>query len=150
VGPLAVGDVAPSVPGISFDDGPVGVLFYKVTCSTSQLAAPTVRAFAEHAPGRVLGIGQDPVPKLERFTDEYDMGIASIEDPPPYALSDAYGIEAVPTLFLIGAEGRVLDRQVGWDREGFNRIADALARSNGVPSFVVSTPDDGLPVSKPG
>ncbi len=62
--PLQVGDVAPPISGIGFGDGPVGLFFYKVTCPTCQMAAPPMHAFERAYPGRVLGIGQDPDPKL--------------------------------------------------------------------------------------
>jgi len=148
--PLAVGEVAPSVPGVSLDRGPVGLLFYKVTCPTCALTAPKVRAFEDAVPGRVIGIGQDPVDALQRFTSEHDMGIASIEDAPPYPLSNAFGVVSVPTLFLVGQDGRVLESIGAWDREGFNRVAATLADLAGVVPFEVSTPDDGLPAFKPG
>ncbi|HEX7248740.1 MAG TPA: redoxin domain-containing protein [Actinomycetota bacterium] len=148
--PLQAGDVAPSIEGVAFGDGPRGLFFYKVTCPTCQLAAPVMEAFEREFPGSVVGIGQDPMPKLERFTEEHDMGIASIEDPPPYVISDAYAIESVPTLFLVDDDGRVADSVGAWDRDGFNRVAASLARLTGADPLVVSTPDDGRPPFKPG
>jgi thiol-disulfide isomerase/thioredoxin len=148
--PLRVDDVAPEVAGVELGDGPVGLFFYKVTCPTCQMAAPTMQAFEDAFPGRVIGIGQDPEEKLELFTEEYRMGIASVVDAPPYEVSDAYAVESVPTLYLIGGDGRVLDSVGAWDREGFNRVAATLADLMGSSPVVVSTPDDGLPDFKPG
>ena len=147
--PLTVGDVAPEVPGVG-GDGPVGLFFYKVTCPTCQMAAPPMAGFERAFPGRVIGIGQDPEADLERFTEEYEMGIASIEDPPPYAISDAYAVESVPTLYLVGDDGRVLEAVGAWDRDGFNHVAATLARLTGADPVLVSTPDDGRPPFKPG
>ena len=146
--PLKVGDAAPSVPGID-GSGAVALFFYKVTCPTCQLAAPTMAAFERAFPGRALGIGQDPEPSLERFADEHGMGIASIEDAPPYPISDAYEVESVPTLYLVD-DGRVLESVPAWDRDGFNRVAAHLAELTGTEPVVVSTPDDGRPDFKPG
>ena len=148
--PLEPGDVAPAVPGVAFGDAPVGLFFYKVTCPTCQMAAPTMRRFDEAFPGRVIGVGQDPVSALERFSDEHDMGIASIEDSHPYRTSDAYGVGSVPTLFLVGDDGRVLESVAGWDRAGFNHVAATLAELTGSDAALVSTPDDGRPDFKPG
>ena len=148
--PLQVGDVAPEVPGIEFGDGPRGLFFYKVTCPTCQMAAPTMRAFDRAFPERVVGIGQDPVSKLERFSERFDMGISSVEDAPPYVVSDAYRIESVPTLYLVGSDGRVLESVGAWDRDGFNRVAATLAELTGAEPVLVSTPDDGRPDFKPG
>lgn len=148
--PLQIGDVAPEVPGVEFGDGPVGLFFYKVTCPTCQMAASPTGRFERSFPGRVVGIGQDPEPDLTRFTHEYELGIRSLEDAPPYPISDAYAVESVPTLFLVGNDGHVLDSVGAWDRDGFNRVASRLADLTGGESVVVSTPDDGLPDFKPG
>lgn len=148
--PLQVGDVAPEIQAVDFGDGPVGLFFYKVTCPTCQLAAPTMRHFERAFPGRVVGVGQDPEPELARFTKEHEMGIASVEDAPPYPVSDAYAVESVPTLYLVGADGRVVEAVGAWDRDGFNHVASMLAELTGGEPVLVSTPDDGRPDFKPG
>jgi hypothetical protein len=148
--PLQVGDVAPEVPAVEFGDGPVGLFFYKVTCPTCQMAAPTMGHFEAAFPGRVVGVGQDPEPDLARFSEEHEMGIASVEDAPPYRVSDAYGVESVPTLYLVGADARVVEAVGAWDRDGFNRVASMLAELTGGEPVLVSTPDDGRPDFKPG
>jgi hypothetical protein len=147
--PLAVGDAAPPIPGVSFGDGPVALFFYKVTCPTCQLSAPTMAAFERVAPGRAYGVGQDPRPDLDRFSGAYSIGIRSVEDAPPYPVSDAYEIVSVPTLYLID-DGVVAYVVGAWEREGFNRVAAAIARAVGAEFVPVSTPDDGLPAFKPG
>jgi hypothetical protein len=147
---LSVGEVAPEIPGVAFGDGPVGLFFYKVTCPVCRLAAPTMAPLEAAHPGRVVGIGQDPVRDLARFSEATGLSIASIEDAPPYPVSDAYGVESVPTLFLVGDDGRVADAVGAWDRDGFNRVAAGLAEGLGAEPVVVSTPADGLPAFKPG
>ncbi len=148
--PIAVGEQAPPVPGVPFGDGPIGLLFYKVTCPTCQLAAPKADAFERAYPGRVIGIGQDPPEALEAFASEFGMGLRTIPDLPPYEVSNAYGIEFVPTLVLVGADGGVLESVGAWDREGFNRVSRRLAELTGAEPAVVSDPGDGLPAFKPG
>jgi len=147
---LQVRDVAPEIPGVEFADAPLGLFFYKVTCPTCQVAAPTMRHFERAFPGRVVGIGQDPEPELARFTQEFGMGIASVEDVPPYPVSDAYAVESVPTLYLVGPDGRLVEAVGAWERDGFNRVAMTLAELTGAEPVVVSTPDDGRPDFKPG
>ena len=148
--PLQDGDVAPAVPDVALGDGPRALFFYKVTCPTCQLAAPTMSGFERAFPGRVLGVGQDPAADLASFADEHDMGIRSVVDAPPYTVSDAYMVESVPTLFLIGDDGRVVESVGAWDRDGFNRIAAKLAGLMGVDPVIISTPDDGRPAFQPG
>jgi hypothetical protein len=148
--PLSVGDPAPAFPGATFGEGPVGVFFYKVSCPTCQVAAPKMAAFERAYPGRVIGVGQDPAGELTRFSRDYAMGIRSIEDAPPYPLSDAWAIVSVPTLYLVGDDGRLLESVGTWDRTGFNRVARRLAELTGADPVLISTPDDGLPDFKPG
>lgn len=148
--PLQPGAVAPAVPGVAFGDGPVGLFFYKVTCPTCQLAAPTMRSFERAFPGRVVGVGQDPEPDLHAFGGAYAMEIRSVQDAPPYAVSDAYDIVSVPTLFLVGEDGRIVESVGAWDRTGFNRVAEVMGELTGSDAPIISTPDDGLPDFKPG
>jgi len=147
--PLRVGDPAPPVPAVSVGDGPHGLFFYKVTCPTCQMVAPTMAGFERALPGRVVGVGQDPEPALARFTEEFRLGISSVEDVPPYAISDAYVVESVPTLYLVD-DRTVLDAVGAWDRDGFNRVAASLAERLAAEPLVVSTPGDGLPAFQPG
>ena len=148
--PLAVGEVAPPIPAVDFSDGPFGLYFYKVTCPTCQVSAPKMRAFEEAYPGRVIGIGQDAETSLARFSKDYDMGIGSVEDAPPYRVSDAYAIVSVPTLYLVGADGRILESVGAWDRGGFNGVSARLAELMSTPAALISVPGDGLPDFKPG
>jgi thiol-disulfide isomerase/thioredoxin len=135
---------------VTFGDGPIGLFFYKVTCPTCQLAAPTMRFFEQAFPGRVVGVGQDPEPELVAFRSAYAMEIRSVHDAPPYPVSDAYDIVSVPTLFLAGEDGTILESVGAWDRKGFNRVAEVLAELMGTTAPIISTPDDGLPDFKPG
>jgi hypothetical protein len=78
------------------------------------------------------------------------MGIRSVEDAPPYPVSDAFGIASVPSLFLVGEDGRVVESVGAWDRDGFNRVSIRLAQLLGLDPVTISTPRDGLPAFKPG
>jgi len=147
---IAVGDAAPLVPGGVVHEGPVALVFYKVTCPVCQMAAPKIDTMARSYPGRVVGVGQDPPDELERFGREFGMDIAAVADVPSYDVSNAYGIETVPTLFVIDGAGVVVDAVVSWDREGYNRASARLAELFGVEPVTVSDSSDGLPAFRPG
>src|SRR5437867_1089157 len=147
---LSEGTDAPEIPGVRFDDGPTAIWFYKVTCPVCQLAAPKAALLERAYPGHVVGVGQDPGASLSAFAREFEMGLASVSDEPPYPLSNAYGIETVPTLFLVGEDGTILDRVVSWDREGYNRLASRMADLKGSAPVTISEPSDGLPPFRPG
>ncbi|MEX1047501.1 MAG: TlpA disulfide reductase family protein [Actinomycetota bacterium] len=145
---LLPGAAAPAIPGVRF--GPSALFFYKVTCPVCQMAAPYADRFEDAYPGRITGIGQDSQTDLEEFSKTYRLSFPSVADTDPYALSDAYGIEAVPTLFLVGEEGKILDAAESWDREGFNRISRGLADLIRTEYLFISEEGDGLPAFRPG
>jgi thiol-disulfide isomerase/thioredoxin len=147
---IAIGDEAPAIPGVVFEAGPTALVFYKVTCPVCQMAAPKVAALEDAYPGHVLGLGQDPEDALAAFDAEHGFGAPSIADLAPYEASDAYGIEAVPTLILVGADGAVHDVVQSWDREGYNRVAGELAELTGLSRVEPSDARDGLPAFRPG
>lgn len=145
-----MGAPAPPVHGVTFVDGPTAVAFYKVTCPVCQMAAPKIEALGRAYPGRVVGVGQDPNGELERFGREFGMAVPAVPDLPPYDVSNAFGIETVPTVVLVGADSTVVDTVVSWDRDGYNRVSARLAELAGAEPVVVSEPSDGLPPFRPG
>jgi hypothetical protein len=114
------------------------------------MAAPKIDALARSYPGRVLGVGQDSPDELERFGREFRMDLPAVTDLPPYDVSNAYGIETVPTLFVIDGTGVVADAVVSWDRTGYNRASARLGELLGVEPVTVSDSSDGLPPFRPG
>ncbi|HEX9236031.1 MAG TPA: TlpA disulfide reductase family protein [Actinomycetota bacterium] len=148
--PLAPGSTAPPIPGLRFEDGPRILFFYKVTCPVCQMAAPAVDAFGRAYPGRIVGIGQDPPAKLASFSHEYGMDFRVTTDEPPYPVSSGFGIETVPTTFLIDGGGSILDVVESWDRDGLNRLSKHLAELTGSEYAEISHQGDGLPPFRPG
>jgi thiol-disulfide isomerase/thioredoxin len=148
--PLRPDSIAPAIPGIDFSLGPTVLFFYKVTCPVCQVAAPPASRFEQAYPGRIRGIGQDLEEKLAEFDRTYGLGFPSIEDLPPYDVSNAYGIRTVPTTFLVDQEGSILDVVEAWDREGLNRLSKELASLLEVAPMTISEPGDGLPPFRPG
>jgi thiol-disulfide isomerase/thioredoxin len=147
---IEVGESAPLVPSVTFEEGPVLLAFYKVTCPVCQMAAPKIDVIERAYPGRVVGVGQDPPEDLASFGRRFGMGIRSVADLPPYDVSNAYGIEVVPTLALVDPSGKVVDRVLSWDRDGYNRVAARLAELIEAEPVTVSDPSDGLPPFRPG
>jgi len=146
---IATGAQAPQVVGAT-QDGPHLLVFFKVTCGTTQLATPAIERLAQAFPGRVVGVGQDPRPALDAFSSEYGLTLPLVPDLDPYEASDAYGIESAPTVVAVGGDGAILDVAEAWDRDAWNRLAAGFAGELGMPASTVSDPDDGLPDFKPG
>jgi peroxiredoxin len=147
--PLGAGTEAPPIPGSPVEADGRAVMFFKVTCPTCQVAAPVAERMSRSFPGRFVGVGQDPREKLDQFAQELGTTFPSVPDEPPYAVSNAFGVRTVPTLFVI-AEDRVVEVVESWDREGWNRATARLGALAGVSPEAVSWDGDGLPPFRPG
>jgi hypothetical protein len=146
---IAIGADAPAVDGAA-QQGPHALVFFKVTCSTTQLAAPAIERLGQAFPGRVTGVGQDPPAALDAFAREFAVSLPLVPDLDPYTASDAYGIVSAPTAIAVDGDGRILDVAESWDRDAWNRLAATLAAALEVAPPTVSDPGDGLPDFKPG
>ena len=144
---IAIGAAALDVGGLT---GPHALIFYKVTCSVTELAGPALARLGAAYEGAVLGVGQDPQPELEAFAAGHGWTFPQVPDLAPYEASDAYGIASAPTVVVIDGGGRVADVVESWDREGMNRASATLAGLLGADPEVLSTRADGLPAFKPG
>ncbi len=155
--PLAVGAAAPDfeLPGLDggvvrlrewLAGGPVVVAFFKTTCPTCMLAFPFLERIHQRASGlRVLAVSQDGAEATRRFHDDLEVTLPTVMDAAAtgYAVSDAYGITHVPSLFLVTGEGLV-----EWFSEGFSKPElEELGQRAGVAVFGVQ---DRVPVWKPG
>ena len=146
--PLEPTSPAPEIPGVDLGS-PRALWFHKVTCPVCQLAAPVAQRLADAHADRVVGVGQDPAPKLTGFSREFGTTFPVVADEAPYELSRAYGVRIVPTLVLV-EDGRIADVVESWDRDGYNRVARELADLTGSDAMTVSDPADGLPSFRPG
>jgi peroxiredoxin len=150
---LATGDRAPSLElpdaatGDSVTDpwreGPVVLAFFKTTCPVCQMAAPKVQALAD-AGVRVVGVGEDAPPEIRTYAERHGQKVPTLSESTPYPVSDAFGIDTVPTLFRVDEDGTVRDAVVSWDRDRWNRFAEAAGGT------AVSEEGDGLPPFRPG
>lgn len=135
------------------DDGPALLLFYKNSCSTCQLAFPVYgelhRRYGDAIP--TVAVAQDQVEKARPWLDERDFAGPVLDDlRNRFETSDAYEIETVPTLVLVGEDGTVEHVTQGWDRQDANDWARRLGELSGRGTDPVSTEGDGLPPFRPG
>jgi hypothetical protein len=146
---IQIGSLAPPVDGVAIR-GPHALVFYKVTCSVTQMAGPPISRLGDAYPGAVAGVGQDPRDALTTFADTYAWRFPQVPDLAPYTASDAYGIVSAPTVVVVDGDGRVAEVVESWDRDGVNRASSTLAGLLHAEPVTVSEPGDGLPAFKPG
>ena len=150
---LTAGDKAPSFTLQAVDgetvtdpwtDGEVVLTFFKVSCPVCKMVAPMLTKLAEGGV-RVIAIGQDPPDAITKFNEAENQQVAALTEPAPYAVSESFDLEAVPTMFRIGEDGVIVDALPGWNRQSWNAMAAAVGLSE-----PLSTPDDGLRPFRPG
>jgi len=113
--------------------GPVVLAFFKVSCPVCQFAFPYYErvARAHHDDKRVsfLGICQNSTSDASAFAREHGVTfpIALDNDSNGYAVSNAYGITNVPTLFYIETDGKIEVSSVGWSKAEVDQVSERLA-----------------------
>jgi len=101
------------------------------------------RARTAGAP-RVIAISQDDSCATAQFNFRFGISnLTTLLDPPPYRVSNAYGIENVPSLFLVEQDGRISRSVAGFEKAEMIRLGERC----GVELF---TARDRVPVFQPG
>jgi peroxiredoxin len=122
--------------------GPVLAAFFKVSCPVCQYTLPYLeRMHKAHGDKKItiVGISQDNQRDTTDFLKEYGVSFRTLlDDPNGYAVSNAYGLTNVPTLFLIGQDGQIEITSVGWVKqevEDVNRKFSAAQQTTFPPIF---------------
>lgn len=133
--------------------GPVVAAFFKVSCPVCQYAFPFLeRLHQAYGDERVtfLGISQDEAEDTLEFLSEFGATFPSLIEQSSYAVSNAYGLTNVPTIFLIGTDGKVIVGGAGFDKANLEEISAALGKHLGTPPAPVFRSGENIPDYKPG
>ena len=114
------------------EQGPVVLLFFKVSCPVCQFAFPLYERLAQahkDSGATVLGVSQNKSSDAKAFAREYGVTfpIALDNDSNHYAVSNAYGLTNVPTLFYIAPSGEIEVSSVGWSKVEGDEVSAKLA-----------------------
>src|SRR5580693_4495841 len=112
--------------------GPVVAAFFKVSCPVCQFTFPFLeRIYKRYGSDDVtfLGISQDDARDTKDFAKEFGVTFPMVLDEKQrgYPASNAYGLNSVPTIFLIETDGTVKISCMGFDKKDLESIAVALA-----------------------
>jgi peroxiredoxin len=133
--------------------GPVVATFFKVSCPTCQFTFPFLqRLFQTYGSDHTafLAISQDDAADTREFRAEYGVGFTVLVDEEGYPASNEYGLTNVPTVYLIAPDGTVQIDSVGFGKKALEKIAEELARVQGLPAVPLFNPGDVVPDAKPG
>lgn len=127
---------------------PVLAVFFKISCPVCQYTFPFLERMHKAAGDSkiaIVGISQDKERDTAAFLKEYGATFPSLlDDPNGYAVSNAYGLTNVPTLFLIGQDGQIEISSVGWVKQEIEEIYRKLAWSAQGPPPPIFMPGEEI------
>jgi peroxiredoxin len=111
----------------SLQQGPVLLVFFKISCPVCQFALPYLERMYSSAQAKkvtLLGISQNGKDETAAFARQYGITFPiALDDPRQYQVSNAYGLTNVPTVFYISPERKIEVTSVGWSKDDLLRIA---------------------------
>jgi peroxiredoxin len=128
--------------------GPLVLAFFKVSCPVCQYAFPFLerleRAYG-HKGARIIGVSQDDPKHTAAFTKEFGVTFpVLLDDRETYAVSNAYGLTNVPSIFWIGQDGEIEVSSVGWVKADFIEINRKMAETGNVAPVAVFKPGEDV------
>lgn len=107
--------------------GPVLIAFFKVSCPVCQMTFPYLERLHRTGGGiQVVGISQDKTASTREFNSEYGVTFPTLLDDAAYTASNAYGLDAVPALFLVEPDGAVSMSVSGFSKKDLEAIGQRL------------------------
>lgn len=122
--------------------GPVLAIFFKISCPVCQYALPYFeRIYKAYSREKlaVIGISQNEQRDTAEFMRKFGITFpVLLDDTKTFPVSNAYGLNTVPTSFWISEDREIEISSVGWVRQDFDEIAQKAAGTFGnspVPLF---------------
>lgn len=139
--------------GHALTQGPVVAVFFKISCPVCQFVLPYVQRLYEGVrdnAATIIAISQNDENLTKLFMREYSLSLpVLLDDERTYAVSNAYGLTNVPTMFYIGQGGDIQQTVVGWDRKEMENVIGRLSSAN-VATTTVFKPGESVPDFKAG
>jgi peroxiredoxin len=134
-------------------NGPVLAAFFKVGCPTCQYTFPFLERLYQQLRSRgvqIWGISQDGVKESQRFARDYSATFPILIDDYPFQLSRKFGLEYVPSIFLIAPEGSIAIESEGFVKRDLLEIQKSLAQTLSASVGALFAAKEKVPEYKPG
>jgi peroxiredoxin len=139
---------------VARSQGPVILVFFKISCPVCQFAMPYFERIHQAAKGKnvtIVGISQNSKKDTEFFNRQYGVTFpVALDDSRHYEVSNAYGITNVPTFFYVGEEGEIEVSAVGWSKSDIEEIARKVSSQTKLPPITVIKPGEDVPAFRAG
>jgi peroxiredoxin len=136
---LSPGDVAPGfrLPRLEGGEvslgellakGPILLAFYKVSCPVCQMAMPFLERIHTSGSLAIYAVSQNDAGDSREFNAEYGVTMPTLLDPEElgFPASNDYGISHVPTVYLIGPDGKIVNVIESWNRQELEKVASSV------------------------
>ncbi len=133
--------------------GPVVAGFFKISCPVCQFTFPFLERLYENygdSKATFWGISQDDARDTRDFCKEFGIKFPTLIDEDGYPASNQYGLTNVPTVLLIGPDGKTVVSTTGFDKAALEKINSEVARSSGKPEQPLFLSGEIIPDYKPG
>jgi peroxiredoxin len=126
------------------EQGPAAIVFFKVSCPTCQLALPFLDRLRDSALP-VYAVSQDDAARTREFLRLFPVKLPMLLDSAAagYPASNAFGIEYVPSLFVIEQDGTVTETCEVFDRRAYEELGRRAGRA-------IFEPGESVPLYQPG
>lgn len=126
---------------------PVVLAFFKVSCPVCQYAFPFLerlhKAFGDNDV-TLVGVSQDNAKDSVRFMQEFGITFPVLLEEGGYAVSNAYGLTNVPTVFWVGQDSEIEASSVGWVKADFEEIGRKMAEAGKTAPVAIFKPGDDV------
>jgi peroxiredoxin len=134
--------------------GPVVAAFFKVSCPVCQFAFPYLdriyRAYGKSGKFIFVGVSQDNAADTEAFIRRFGVTFPVLLEEKSYAVSNAYKLTNVPTVFMIAQDGEIEFSSVSWSKPEMRELSRKLAEINNTAPATIFPPGESVPEFKPG
>ncbi len=109
------------------------LLFYKFSCGTCRFTLPFIQKIYD-AYGDLLNfraIAQDDREATQKFREDLGISIPTLMDLPPYSVSASYGLETVPSIFVVDSSHIIRFATYSFVKQDLLNFSDILADKTG-------------------
>lgn len=150
---LAKTDGQPGALQDALARGPLLLIFFKISCSTSKFTLPYVERLHQNVlphGGQAWGVSQDASTPTRRFAQDCGVSFPIVIDEAPYPVSRQYGLSYVPSLFIIGPDGRIVMSFDGFSKPDLVEAQCVLASHYAFAPLPLFGEKEKVPQYKPG
>lgn len=110
------------------EQGPVLLAFFKVSCPVCQMTLPVLERLAKNEAVQVIGISQDDAASTRAFNGRFHVTFPTLLDEARegYPVSNAFGISAVPSIFIVETDGKVSKSYAGFSKRELESIGQRV------------------------